>query len=308
MKDNFGRTIDNLRISVTQRCHYNCDFCHSEGETSPGLEMSLSKIKDIVSSAAKHGITHVKLTGGEPLLRKDIVEIVKIIKAEKSIEDISMATTGIFLPLYAKQLKAAGLDRVNVGCDTIATSASPKTAASIQKALDIAHAVGFSQIKINMVVLKDINAHEIPDMILFAKKNNVLLQLIELINTNPVYYKKYYYSLKDVEDELASQASNVITRKMHDRKQFHLDGLIVETVRPIQKHFCENCTRMRITSDGKLKPCLMRDDNLVVFKDNESFCQAIKNRSIHIERYNEEKSCFEGSNSNGKDCTSKIND
>ena len=110
-----------------------------------------------------------------------------------------------------------------------------------------------------MVVLKGINENEIGEMIEFAREENAILQLIELINTNDEFYNKHYFSLEGIEKQLKEKAISAISREMHNRKQYDLGGVLVEAVRPFHNQFCENCTRLRVTSDGKLKPCLMRN-------------------------------------------------
>ena len=142
--------------------------------------------------------------------------------------------------------------------------------------LRAAKEAGLAPIKINMIVLKDINDKKIEYMIDFAKKNNAILQLIELINTNNDFYNKHYFSLEKIEQHLAKKAVKVIKKRMQNRKQYDLGDVKVEVIRPFQDRFCENCTRIRITSDCKIKLCLMRNDNLINFEDIESLQKAIE--------------------------------
>ncbi len=266
--------IDSLRISVTQKCNLNCPYCHKEGQISSEKELTLKEIGDILEAAKKNGIKKVKITGGEPLLRKDIIDIVKVIK-KNNFEDISLVTNGLLLDRYAKQLREGGLDRVNIGCDSL-NSGLLKNKNQIINGLKLSKEVGLNPIKINMVVLKGINDHEIGGMVAFARENNVILQLIELINTNDRFYKKYFYDLGGIENNLEKAAIKVIEREMQSRKQYHLKDVVVEVVRPFHNRFCEHCTRIRITSDGRIKTCLLRNDNLMDFKDKNSLLEAIK--------------------------------
>ena len=233
-----------------------------------------------MKSAKQAGIKKIKITGGEPLLRKDIVEIVKTIK-KNNFEDISMVTNGILLEKYARDLKLAGLDRINIGCDSLNVD-FPKNKNNIMNGLIAAKKAGLYPIKLNMVVLKDINNNEINKMIEFARENNAILQLIELINTNKEFYSKHYFSLENIEKELEKKAVSVIQRKMHNRRQYDLGDVKVEAVRPFQNKFCKHCSRLRITSDGKIKPCLLRNDDLIDFTNNESLVKAIKLKEVSL--------------------------
>ena len=273
--------INSLRLSVTQRCNLKCPYCHKEGQISSEKELNLEEIEKIIKNAKEIGIKKIKITGGEPLLRKDIISIIKIIK-KHNFEDISLVTNGFLLEEYAFQLKEAGLNRVNIGCDSLSSNVLLKNIKNIKDGLEAAKSAGLSPIKLNMVVLKDINDKEMPAMIEFAEKNKLVLQLIELININgnKEYYKKHYFSLGSIEKELEKKAKIIINKEMHNRKQYNWGNVIVEIVRPFTKEFCANCTRLRITSDGKIKPCLLRNDNLINFKDKCSFAEAAKEKGV----------------------------
>ncbi|MBU1198791.1 MAG: GTP 3',8-cyclase MoaA [Nanoarchaeota archaeon] len=282
MIDKHGRKIDHLRISVTQRCNLKCEYCHHEGELNPGKEVSEHEIKRIVKTLARFGIKKVKITGGEPLIRKDILQIVRNISSIKDIEEISMTTNGFLLEKLAAKLKIAGLTRVNIGCDSL-TSVLPKNIEKVRNAIRAAKKVGLNPIKINMVVLKEINDKEIEKMISFAKENQVILQLIELINIDTDFYKKHYFPLDNIEKKFEKKASAVITRKMHARKQYFMDNIIIEVVKPYKEDFCKNCTKIRVTSDGKIKPCLMINNNLTIFKNKSSIKKALETRCVYAD-------------------------
>lgn len=266
--------INSLRMSVTQRCNLSCPYCHNEGQLSSKHEMSYSKIKEILSSARSVGISQLKLTGGEPLLRDDILDIVKYAK-EVGFEDISMVTNGILLPRYASLLREAGLGRVNIGCDSINPSfLSGK--GGVDKAIKSAQEAGLKPIKINMVVLKGITDMLIDEMILFAKTRGVVLQLVELIRVDAKFYEKHFFSLENVERELGEKAVDILTRPLHNRKQYDLGDVLVEIVRPFHDGFCENCTRLRVTANGKIKTCILENKGLVPFHGRESLLASIR--------------------------------
>ena len=270
--DSYGRPINSLRISLTQRCNFNCFFCHQEGEHSPGEELTADEIEVVVSVAAELGITKVKLTGGEPLLRDDIVEIVR--RISPYVEEVSMTTNASLLEEKACSLKEAGLRRVNVSFHTLNPDGFKEiTGCSdedlVRRGVEAALDCGLHPVKLNMVVMKGLNADEIPEMIGFSRETGTVLQLIEFqeLENGAKYYEKYHYDLKPVEAELENEAVRVEERELHRRRVYHLgDGAQVEVVRPMHNsRFCAYCTRLRLTSDGRLKPCLMRDDNLVPF-------------------------------------------
>jgi len=271
--DPYGRPVNGIRISVTQKCNLNCFYCHREGENEKvAKEMTPDEIKKIVEIAAKLGIKRVKITGGEPLIRRDITEIIEKISNIKGIRDVSLTTNGVLLAEYAEKLRKAGLKRVNVSLDTLdpqkyqkitGHNYSKQVIEGIIKAVE----VGLNPVKINMVVLKGINDMEIWDMINFSAKTNTILQLIEFIPLNAPNpsFKKHHMNLDPIEEGLRKRAIKIITRRLHARKKYFLpNGAEVEVVKPFHNTvFCANCTRIRLTSDGKLKPCLMRNDNLV---------------------------------------------
>lgn len=264
-KDRYGREIDTLRISVTQACNLACPYCHREGEDRPKDAMSVDEIRKITSACSILGIKKVKITGGEPLARKDVLEVIRSVSSVRGITEVSMTTNGTMLKGMSKKLKDAGLSRLNIGCDSITSSVLEKTASNIKANILEAKKAGFSSVKLNMVVMNGLNNQNIDDMITFSKECGATLQLIELVRTehNSVFYSKHFFSLEDIEDDLKRKAESVETRPMHNRKKYHAGGAVIEIVRPHKNGFCENCRTLRVTSDGRIKPCLMRDDNLM---------------------------------------------
>ncbi|MGB9937681.1 MAG: GTP 3',8-cyclase MoaA [Methanobacterium sp.] len=273
VSDKFDRPIISLRISITNRCNVRCFYCHHDGIIPQKYEMTSDEIYRVAKIAADIGVQKIRLSGGEPLIRDDIVEIVEKI-ASIGFKDIGLTTNGTLLGKYAKQLKAAGLNRVNVSFDTL----NPETYQFITKRDYIQNAkegikkaseAGLYPVKVNMVVMKGINHNEIWDMFQFCKKNDAVLQLIELLKTDNCpengFYDKYHFDMDDLEEELTEKADDVKTRHfMQDRKKYFVEGGEIEVVKPMDNtQFCKNCTRLRITPDGKLKPCLLRNDNLV---------------------------------------------
>lgn len=264
LKDPYNRPVSNLRISLTPRCNLSCIYCHAEGEKTPDALIDAADISEVMRVGAKFGIKSVKFTGGEPLLRSDLVQIIRAVP--EGMES-SLTTNGTCLAAIASDLKDAGLRRVNVSLDSLNHETYKKITGSdrlsdvlegIQAALD----VGLTPVKLNMVVLHGINDAEIDAFLAFVRGNrNLVLQLIELMHFNNC---DYHGDLNGVEGGLAARSKQIITRRMHHRKKYCLDGAEVEVVRPLHNtEFCAFCNRLRVTSDGKLKPCLLRNDNHV---------------------------------------------
>jgi cyclic pyranopterin phosphate synthase len=275
LKDGCGRPLLNLRIAVTKRCDLNCSYCHGEGDANPGElsleEMTREEIVHIARVAVSLGISKVKLTGGEPLMRKDIVEIVHGIASLHGLTDLSMTTNATLLAPLAEEMSSSGLNRINVSLPSIDEEAYHKlTGGRVQYALagvEAAIDARLCPVKLNMLVLEGINDESVAEMIEYAESIGAILQLIELepINISNEFYSMHHKSLDMYEAVLKEKAVRVEGRPyMHNRRVYHLPSIKVEIVHPIENtEFCLHCTRLRVTSDGKLKPCLMRNDNLV---------------------------------------------
>jgi len=275
LKDNYGRPLLNLRVAITQHCNLRCLYCHMEGEEklseSSRTEMTVDEIVRIVRIAVDLGISKVKLTGGEPLMRKDVVEIVRGIAAILGLQDLSMTTNGTLLGSLAEELHASGLKRVNINLPTLNERVYNKlTGGRLENVLEgikAAVEAGLYPVKLNMLILKGVNDRDVPEMIDFARETGTILQLIELepINISDAYYSTHHKLLDEYEFMLRQKAMNIETRKyMQNRRIYHLSDVKVEVIHPIENtEFCMHCTRLRVTSNGKLKPCLMRNNNLV---------------------------------------------
>ena len=262
LKDSYNRPVSNIRISLTPKCNLSCIYCHKEGEKSPKEQLSAADIAEILRVAAKFEIRSVKFTGGEPLLRPDLVSIVQSVPAGM---ESSLTTNGTLLADLAQDLKNSGLRRVNVSIDSLNPETYKKITgvdnlSDVLEGITAALDVGLTPVKLNIVVLDGINDNEIEDFLAFVRGNrNLILQLIELMHFNDC---NYHGELNVVEEMLASRSKQIITRRMHHRKKYCLDGAEVEVVRPLHNtEFCAFCNRLRVTSDGKLKPCLLRMDN-----------------------------------------------
>ena len=233
--------------------------------------MTAEEIVRIAQVAVELGVTRIKLTGGEPLMREDLCQIIEAISNIEGLKDISLTTNGSMLSDKAKKLYEAGLKRINISLATLNPQTyNNLTGGNIETALsgvEAAVKAGFNPVKLNMVILKNINEHDILDMIAYAEKTQTILQLIELdpVNINEEYYKQHHCNLEETEKMLHQKALNIKQRHhMHNRLIYQLPNTTtIEVVHPIENtDFCMHCTRLRVTSNGKLKPCLMQNNKL----------------------------------------------
>ena len=269
MKDKCNREIKNIRFSITSKCNYNCLYCDKEGYVQQGRELTVDEITKICYILAKIlKVKRIKLTGGEPLCRKEVIQIVQNIYDLGLYDDISITTNGYLLLEKAQDLINVGLNRVNVSLCSLkperysfitGSNSLPRILEGLKKAQD----VGLHPIKLNFVMLKGINDDELEDMINFCANTGYILQLIELhdfsdaIGKTKEIYDKYYLNLEKIIDDISKRAIDIKVRKdMQNRKVFRLpNNAIVETVHP-SHDFCMGCTKLRVSSDGKVFGCL----------------------------------------------------
>jgi len=271
--DAFGREVTDLRISVTKRCNFGCVYCHDEG-LGPILrpraphdeEVAPEEIERLVKVAREFGIRSIKYTGGEPLVRRDMEEIVA--RTVDHVPDVSMTTNGSMLAARAEGLRNSGLKRVNVSMDAL----DPQAFRDIRKGnihpvlegIREAIRVGLVPVKLNMVVFKHTVEH-IPAMLDFVgnSEGHLKLQLIQFM-PELVDHREWSVDIDAVKAWLAQKAETVIVREMHHRRIYRYNGTEVEVVDPVYNaEFCMNCHRIRVTHKGELKGCLNRNDDLI---------------------------------------------
>ena len=281
LEDDFGRELTGLRVSLTDRCNFDCVYCHNEGlgdtrgPMAPSeTELATEEVLRVLEVAATYGVEAVKFTGGEPMLRADLAEIVRRTPDEL---DVSLTTNGTFLPDRAGELADAGLERVNVSQDALDPEdfATLTQSGAYDRVLDgVAAALdaGLTPVKLNMVVFEH-TAGYVPEMVEHVADNDGLrLQLIEYM-PELAGRPEWAIDIDRVHEWLAEQAQEVTARDMHDRTRYWIDrpagppeeadGGLVEVVDPVgNRDFCENCHRVRVTHDGYLKGCLNRNDDL----------------------------------------------
>ena len=299
MLDKFGRPVTGLRISVTDKCNLACSYCHREGlPTRLGCPMSAEEIGKIVELATEFGVSTIKLTGGEPLLRGDIVEIVTAVTAPK-VKEVSLTTNGTLLAKIAAELAGAGLTRVNISLDTLDEATyeritGKRLLSDVLEGIDAALGAGLTPVKLNMVLLAGINEREVERMIAYTSSRGIILQIIELLEIGTVNFALYHRSLDGIEQDLCARAVAVQTRRsMQARKKYILPSGEVEVVKPMHNsEFCMHCRRLRLTPDGFLKPCLMRNDNMLDLLSHVRARDISKGRSAFLEAVNRREPYF----------------
>ncbi len=272
LSDAYGREVTDIRISVTKRCNFGCVYCHDEGlgpvarPRSPhGEEMTVAEIDRLITVAREFGIRSVKFTGGEPLVRDDLEDIVG--RSVEQIPDVSLTTNGSMLEGRAEALRDAGLKRVNVSVDSI----DPTQFRSIRKGglapvlrgIREALRVGLKPVKLNMVIFRP-TLDTIPKMIDYVGATDGLkLQLIQFM-PELVRHREWMVDIDAVRRWLEDHASRVLVREMHHRRVYLFRNVEVELVDPVYNaEFCSNCHRIRVTHKGELKGCLNRTDDLI---------------------------------------------
>ncbi|MEM0136202.1 MAG: GTP 3',8-cyclase MoaA [Thermoplasmatales archaeon] len=290
--DYFGRPLNSLRIQVNATCNFKCFFCHMEGTDENAAALTPEEIERVVAIAARNGVNRVKFTGGEPLLRKDIEDI--IARTRKHIEgDLSLTTNAYYLKQKAKGLREAGLNRINISMHSIERDkfvdiTKVDALEIVEEGIDAALDAGLSPVKVNFVVLKGINENQVDAMIDFTSKKGAILQLIEYETDREgekgENYRKYHYDLRIIEKGLTPIADSVEYNTLHNRKRIKVISSngnygFVEFVRPQRNaDFCNHCTRLRVTSRGEFQTCLNRGDQLFSFKskDEEGILDSFK--------------------------------
>ncbi|MGM9615325.1 MAG: GTP 3',8-cyclase MoaA [Oscillospiraceae bacterium] len=271
MKDQFGREITYLRVSVTDLCNLRCRYCMPDGvcQRKHSEILSFEEIAEIVAAAAELGISKIRITGGEPLVRRDCVELCRMIGAIDGINEIDMTTNGTLLPRYAGELKAAGVHRVNISIDSLepAKYAQITGGGVLRDALagiEAAAEAGLEPIKLNTVLIGGFNDDEIPAFVELTRRMPIEMRFIELMPMGGHFGKEAYLP-----------GDTVLQRVPELRELPHNGGVArlyalpggqgrVGLISPLSRHFCGSCNRLRLTSEGNLKPCLHSDQEIPV--------------------------------------------
>lgn len=273
--DRFGRKIDYLRVSVIDRCNLRCVYCETDEYSHvPRKEiLSLEEISRIIRCASECGITKVRITGGEPLIRRNLIYLISMINGMETIEDISITTNGTLLRENGQTLFTAGVKRVNISLDTLKRERFKEITRrdrlhDVLSGIDTALSVGFSPVKINVVVVKGLNEDEILDFAKLTKEKPITVRFIEHM---PIQKSHSYFPLKDIQNKLSElgevevQNSIVGNGPALYMKYQSAPGSI-GIITPMSKGFCDDCNRLRLTAEGRLFTCLMSNESFDVKK------------------------------------------
>jgi len=262
-----------LRVSVTDRCNLHCRYCETGvlHKLPPGCILAFEEICRFIRIAAGLGVETVRLTGGEPLVRSNVIDLFRMIKQISGIKDLTFTTNGLLLKNFVRDLFSAGVRRFNVSIDTLdakkfagltGSDSLETVIAGVKEARDM----GFSPIKINAVILKGINDDEFCDFVEFGIKNGFVIRFIELMNISdsPGFVKQHFMSAEEVKKIISAkyELSPCDNSKagIGPASYYSVNGgaAMIGFITPVSSHFCDDCNRLRLTADGGLKSCLLR--------------------------------------------------
>lgn len=276
--DSFRRKITYLRVSITDRCNYRCIYCKPEEQFKfiPHEEiLRYEEIVEIVQEAVNLGITKVRITGGEPLVRKGIIGFIKKLKEIEKLEDISLTTNGFFLSEYAEKMKVAGLSRVNISLDSLRKDKYRKITwgGDLERVLggiNSALKVGLLPIKINTVLIRGINDDEVEDFVRLAIEKPLNIRFIELMPSGEEIKDNYndkFISVLEIKESLVKKYSFSpidISSGNGPAKYYQIEGGkgTIGFITALSQHFCQSCNRIRLTSEGKIRSCLFSNQEI----------------------------------------------
>ncbi len=275
LKDRFGRSIEYLRISVTDRCNFRCVYCMPEQGLAwlPKQDiLSYEEITEVVRQLAPLGLRRLRITGGEPTIRPDLLRLIAMLRAVDGIEDIALSTNGVKLPAMASDLKRAGLDRVNISSDSLITERIAKIARrdlgfdpvlAVQAALD----AGLEPVKLNVVVMRGINDDEVVEFARLTQQHAVHVRFIELMPVGEMAHLTDEHIVPS--DEVLTRVATLgalspaegPARGNGPAKYHRLEGApgTIGVITPMTHTYCGDCNRVRLTADGRLRTCLYGD-------------------------------------------------
>ncbi|MEE8185371.1 MAG: GTP 3',8-cyclase MoaA, partial [Thermodesulfobacteriota bacterium] len=294
--DTYNRTIDYLRISVTDRCNLRCTYCMPQ----EGIELirpegilRYEEFMRISEIAVSNGITKIRVTGGEPLVRKGIVDFISNLAKIKGLKDLSLTTNGVLLKEYARPLKDAGLRRVNVSMDSLRSDRFHKITRGnkldkVFEGLEEAERVGLTPVKINIVVIKGFNEDEILDFALLTMKKPYHVRYIEYMpfEAETGWQRDKCVTIQDIMDVITAFQKILPIEPPEQRtgpaKRYRFKNGLGEIgfISPVSEHFCGSCNRLRLTADGKLRICLFSDSEIDIRKSLRDGCSDEKIKEL----------------------------
>jgi cyclic pyranopterin phosphate synthase len=273
--DPYGRRIEYLRLSVADKCNLRCFYCLPEGHSDfeqPDHWLTFDETERVIKAFAELGVARVRITGGEPLVRKNLHQLAARLYTLPGIEDLSLSTNAVLLEKHAQALFAAGVSRINVSLDSLRPARFKQITggdlAPVLAGLQAARQAGFAPVKINMVAMKGINDDEFEAMVEYCVENDFTLRLIETmpIGSTGVKASDHYVNLQQVKQQL-SKRFDLIPGVMPGGGparylQMRNENLRIGFITPISQHFCATCNRVRLAVDGTLYMCLGQEDKM----------------------------------------------
>ncbi len=267
----FNRKVDSLRISVTDRCNLRCAYCMPKEGIEPVLQqevLAFEEITRLVNIFSSLGIKKIRLTGGEPLVRKGIMNLIRSLVNIKGIEEVALTTNGIMLFEYAPELKKAGVKRINVSLDTLkedrfADITGRNGFYEVIKGIEKASNLGFSPIKINTVLMKGINDDEVIDFVEFSLSKGLILRFIEFMRITPLWREDYFIPIEEIKEICLSRFKLEKTQYSGSgpAEYYKVTQGIIGFIKTDENN-CRQCNRLRLTSTGELKLCLYETGGL----------------------------------------------
>jgi len=272
--DQFQRRIEYVRLSVTDRCDLRCFYCMPEDHhdfQEPEEWLSFDEIERVIGAFTRLGVNRIRITGGEPLVRRNVTQLVTQLAQLPGLDDLSMSTNAVSLSRHAAALHQAGVRRLNVSLDTLKPERFKTiTKGRLDKVIDslmVAKEVGFAPIKINMVMMKGVNDDEVEDMVEFCLEHDFTLRFIETMpmGSSGLEATDHYQDLQEIKQRL-QQRYDLIPGFMPGggpARYFNIAGskANIGFITPISQHFCESCNRVRLSADGTLYMCLGQEHN-----------------------------------------------
>jgi cyclic pyranopterin phosphate synthase len=310
LSDQFGRRIDYLRLSVTDRCNLRCGYCMSEQMSFLPREqiLTLEEIYELAKIFVELGVRKIRLTGGEPLIRKDIIKLVKALASLPNLQELTMTTNAVLLPEMARELKSSGVSRLNISIDTLQPErfAQLTRVGQLQQVIDginAAISAEFDRIKLNMVVLNGVNQDEIIDLANYAISNGLDISYIEEMPLGEISSHRRentQIASQHIKDRLAEQfdllpctdKTSGPSRYLRVAKSTTKIGFIS----PISDNFCDSCNRVRLTAEGRLLLCLGNEhsvDMRSIIRSKSSDAELIKQTIINAMQNKPERHHFD---------------
>ncbi len=293
--DTFSRKFSYLRLSLTKKCNFSCSYCLPNGyvETHKCVPITLNEIRNLAIGFKELGIKKIRLTGGEPTLRADILDIVKILKQEIGIDEVALTTNGYRLNKLVDALKRSGLDTINISLDSLNSENFQKICGSkkhkeillaIQDCLD----TGINKVKINCVLLKGLNDFEFPQFLEYVRERSVSLRFIELMRTgdNKEYFSIHYESVDEKIRFLKESGWKLVSKSITSGPATEYTSTLykgkIGFISPYSKDFCQSCNRLRVSSEGGLRLCLFGEGDISLreFLQDHKDKERLKNKIL----------------------------